>query len=177
MSKEITRISKFLSLVLRHQPEKIGLELDGKGWASIASLIEKSDNFLTNELLQRAVSENEKKRFVISDNGQFIRANQGHSIKVDLGLKAIEPPAQLFHGTATRFVDAIMFEGLKKMSRQYVHLSLNKVTATKVGQRHGKVAILNVAAGDMYANGFEFFLSKNQVWLTDRVPIEYLSEE
>ena len=168
--------SKFLSLVLRHQPEVIGLSLDDSGWADIDTLIRLSQPHkpLTRALIEQVVEENSKQRFAISDDGRRIRANQGHSIKVDLGFVPVTPPTLLYHGSATRFVDAIRREGLVKRSRQHVHLSADADTATAVGARHGKPAVLIVRAGDMAAAGHAFFRSENGVWLTDAVPVRFI---
>ena len=168
--------SKFLSLVLRHQPEVIGLILDDSGWADIDTLIRLSQAHkpLTRALIEQVVEENSKQRFAISDDGRRIRANQGHSIEVELGLQPVTPPTRLYHGTATRFVDAIRREGLVKRSRQHVHLSADAGTATTVGARHGKPSVLIVRAGEMAAAGYAFFRSENGVWLTDAVPVEFI---
>ena len=168
--------SKFLSLVLRHQPEVIGLILDDSGWAVIDTLIRLSQAHkpLTRALIEQVVEENSKQRFAISEDGRRIRANQGHSIEVDLGFVPVTPPTLLYHGTATRFVDAIRREGLVKRSRQHVHLSADADTATAVGARHGKPAALIVRAGEMAAAGHAFFRSENGVWLTDAVPVEFI---
>lgn len=174
MEKRLIKSSKYLSLVLRHQPHAIGLQLDDAGWASLDELIAKSGGRLNRELVLDVVAQNDKKRFALSEDGLFIRANQGHSINVDLGLEAVVPPDTLFHGTAERFVEAIRAEGLKAQSRQHVHLSPDRETAIKVGRRHGKPIVLNVAAGDMHAAGHKFYLSQNGVWLTDVVPPTFL---
>jgi putative RNA 2'-phosphotransferase len=176
MADPIVSTSKFLSLVLRHQPESIGLTLDQAGWAEIDELIRLASPHrpLTRDLIERAVAENNKRRFAISDDGQRIRANQGHSIEVDLGLVAITPPERLYHGTATRFVDAIRREGLRKRNRQHVHLSADPETATAVGARHGKPVVLIVQAAEMAAAGHAFFRSENGVWLTDAVPATFI---
>lgn len=168
--------SKFLSLVLRHQPEVIGLILDDSGWADIDTLIRLSQAHkpLTRALIEQVVEENSKQRFAISEDGRRIRANQGHSIEVDLGFVPVMPPTLLYHGTATRFVDAIRREGLVKRSRQHVHLSADADTATAVGARHGKPAVLIVRAGEMAAAGHAFFRSENGVWLTDAVPVGFI---
>lgn len=168
--------SKFLSLVLRHQPEIIGLSLDDAGWADIDVLIRLSQAHrpLTRALIEQVVEENSKQRFAISEDGRRIRANQGHSIEVELGLQPLAPPTRLYHGTATRFVDAIRREGLVKRSRQHVHLSADADTATAVGARHGKPAVLIVRAGEMAAAGHAFFRSENGVWLTDAVPVGFI---
>ena len=172
----IKTTSKFLSLILRHKPQTIGLKLDENGWADIDELIEKSKNRnLTRELLDEVVEQNDKKRFIIDANK--IRANQGHSINIDLELKAVRPPDVLYHGTATRFLESIMKEGLTKQKRQHVHLSKELDTAINVGKRHGKVVILELDTKKMFEEGYEFYLSENGVWLTDVVPNKYLKEQ
>ncbi len=177
MDKRLIKASKFLSLVLRHQPEAIGLSLDHAGWASIDQLVAKSDGRLSIDVILEAVAQNDKKRFAISDDGRFIRANQGHSVNVDLGFEPVEPPTVLFHGTADRFLESILEQGLTAQSRQHVHLSPGRKTAVSVGQRHGRPVVLTVASGDMQAAGYAFYLSRNGVWLTDAVPPEYLSQD
>ena len=137
--------------------------------------MDKPPHNITRELLDHVAETNDKKRFIISDDGAKIRANQGHSIAINLDLPPIPPPANLFHGTATRFIEAIFKDGLKKMNRQHVHLSADIETAQKVGARHGKPIILLLDTKTMAEAGFEFYLSKNDVWLTDNVPVEYLS--
>jgi putative RNA 2'-phosphotransferase len=173
-----TRLSKFLSLVLRHQPDAIGLVLDSQGWASIDELITKANaagtRFGRDDLL-RIVAESDKKRFSLSPEADRIRAAQGHSVSVELGLAAQEPPSVLYHGTATRFVEAILSQGLKPQARQQVHLSSDEATAQRVGQRHGEPHVFKVDAGGMHAKGFKFFRADNGVWLTDRVPAEFLT--
>lgn len=168
--------SKFLSLVLRHKPDIIGLTLDTEGWAGIDELIRLSQSHmpLTRALIEAIVTENSKQRFAISEDGSRIRARQGHSIDVDLQLQPTSPPQRLYHGTATRFVDAIRREGLHKRSRQHVHLSANADTATLVGARHGRPMVLIVHADKMAAAGHAFFLSENGVWLTDAVPVDFI---
>jgi len=168
-------ISKHLSYILRHKPDAIGLELDSGGWAEIDVLIAKSPKISNREQIEIVVADNDKQRFIISEDGHRIRANQGHSISIDLGLQAAEPPAHLFHGTATRFLEKILAQGLQKMNRQHVHLSADLETATKVGSRHGKVVILALDIQAMKDDGFKFFVSENGVWLTDKVPPQYLS--
>lgn len=172
----IKKISKFLSLILRHKPETINLKLDENGWADVDELIAKSKNIkLTKELINEVVRDDDKQRFIIEENK--IRANQGHSIEVDLELKAVTPPDILYHGTATRFLDSIMQTGLSKQARQHVHLSQELETATAVGKRHGKLVILEVDAKKMFDEGFEFYLSENGVWLTDVVGVRFLKEK
>lgn len=177
--KENTRISKFLSLVLRHQPETIGIKLDENGWADVKDLIHKlkvNGLAVTKEILDHVVETNSKKRFAYNEDRTKIRASQGHSVSVDLGYEPKEPPDILYHGTASQFVDSIFKGGLQKGSRHHVHLSENIETATKVGQRHGKPVIFEVAARQMFEDGFAFFVSENNVWLTDSVPVKYLKK-
>lgn len=176
--KEIKRISKFLSLILRHKPEKIGLTLDEKGWANVQELISKSrvKNIVFNEIdLEEAVANNNKKRFTFNADKTMIRANQGHSLKtIDLGLEPVEPPAFLYHGTVDKFINSIKRTGLEKRNRQHVHLSKDRATAVNVGSRRGKPVILSVQSASMYQAGYNFYCSKNGVWLTDHVPVEYI---
>ncbi len=170
-------LSKFLSFVLRHKPEAIGLALDAQGWGSIEELVLKSNaagmRLARNDVLLIAQT-SKKKRFTLSDDGQRIRAAQGHSVAVDLGLTPREPPAVLYHGTATRFLDRILAEGLTPQGRQQVHLSTDQETAQHVGQRHGKPVVLQIDARRMHLKGFEFFLAENGVWLTNDVPPDFL---
>jgi putative RNA 2'-phosphotransferase len=177
LNRELVRISKFLSLVLRHKPEKIGLSLDQSGWAQVSELLSKANQAglsLSKELLQQVVEQNDKMRFSFSQDGLRIRANQGHSIQIDLGLEALMPPKFLFHGTVTRFLDSIKQRGLIARKRTHVHLSPDQQTAIKVGRRHGKPIVLTIHAGRMYECGFQFFCSANGVWLTQRVPAEHI---
>ncbi|SFK36319.1 putative RNA 2'-phosphotransferase [Lysobacter sp. cf310] len=170
-------LSQFLSLILRHEPEAIGLRLDAEGWVDVNELIAKAaahGKHYDRELLRELVRDNDKQRFKLSDDGDRIRANQGHSIDIDLALAPIEPPARLYHGTATRHAAAIRVEGLRKQSRQHVHLSADRDTAFKVGSRHGRPVVLEVRAGDMHARGATFFRADNGVWLTDAVPAEFI---
>lgn len=177
MSKTEISISKFLSLVLRHQPETIGIKLDQNGWTDIHDLIEKANNYgvkFDRETLNHIVATNSKKRFAFNDTFDKIRASQGHSIEIELGYKNEKPPEILFHGTAEIFVKSILGTGLEKRNRQHVHLSSDLETAIKVGQRHGKPFIFKVLAEQMYNDNFQFFISENGVWLTDNVPTKYL---
>ncbi|SEP13060.1 putative RNA 2'-phosphotransferase [Flavobacterium sp. CF108] len=170
-------VSKFLSLVLRHSPEKIGLKLDENGWADVEELILKCSqkgNRLDKVLLDYVVENNDKKRFAYNEDETKIRASQGHSISVELNLAETEPSEYLYHGTVGKFMENIQKEGLKKMSRQYVHLSKDKETAIKVGSRRGVPQILTVRSGEMHRDGFKFYLSENNVWLTDEVPAKYI---
>ncbi len=178
MQIDPVQLSKFLSFVLRHKPETIGLTLDPQGWASIDELLNKSDaagTRFSRDDLQQIVETSDKKRFSLSDDGQRIRAAQGHSVTVELGLPPKEPPGILYHGTATQFVDSILREGINAQSRQQVHLSADVDTACRVGARHGKPVVLNIEALRMHATGFKFFLADNGVWLTDQVPPEFIS--
>lgn len=175
--KQRTRTSKFLSLVLRHEPERIGLALDANGWANVDELLTKCSQHgvsLQRAELEEVVATNEKKRFALSEDGQRIRASQGHSIEVSLGYAPQAPPPRLFHGTATRFLSSIHSEGLRKGERHHVHLSGDEETARKVGQRHGKPAVLVIDAAAMHAAGHAFYLSDNGVWLTEHVPPEFI---
>jgi putative RNA 2'-phosphotransferase len=177
MTVNLIKVSKFLSLVLRHKPEEIGLTLDENGWASIEELIRLANlrgTRLNRALLDQVVAENDKKRFALSEDGLRIRASQGHSINIDLALAPAQPPELLYHGTASRCIDSIRASGLHSANRQHVHLSLDAPTATKVGQRHGKPVVLTVRSGEMAAAGHSFFLSANGVWLTERVPAEFI---
>ncbi len=173
------RISKFLSLILRHKPEVLPIELDPQGWADLDEIIEKMQRKgmeVDQSIIESVVANNDKQRFRLDLDNRRIRANQGHSIDIDLALEPSVPPKQLFHGTATRFIDSIMEKGLIRGSRQHVHLSLDIVTATKVGSRHGKPTILKVDAETMHQKGFVFYVSENRVWLTEHVPVEFLSK-
>ena len=179
MSKDLTSESKFLSYVLRHAPDSIGLMLGEGGWVDVAELLEKAaaaGKGLDRATLEEIVATSDKKRFTLSGDGMRIRAAQGHSVEVALGLEPVEPPETLYHGTATRFLEAIRAEGLKPGSRQQVHLSADEVTASAVGTRRGKPAILRVAAGDMHRAGHSFYRADNGVWLTDSVPPQFLTE-
>jgi putative RNA 2'-phosphotransferase len=177
MDKKLVRISKFLSLVLRHKPETIGLSLDRGGWARVDELIAAANRAgmpLDQASLQQVVEQNNKQRFAFSDDGQRIRASQGHSLPIDLGLEPLAPPQVLYHGTATRFLNSIRRQGLVPRGRTHVHLSPDEPTAVRVGKRHGKPVVLTVQAGRMHQDGFRFYLSANGVWLTEKVPAEYL---
>lgn len=168
--------SKFLSLILRHRPDLIGLQLDAAGWADIEELIRLSQAHrpLTRESIEAVVAGSDKQRFAISEDGRRIRANQGHSVTVDLGLEAIAPPDRLFHGTAARFVEHIRREGLSKRNRHHVHLSTDIDTAMRVGARHGAPVVLVVRTADMAAAGHAFHRSANGVWLVDAVPAAFI---
>ena len=167
---------RFLSLVLRHRPQSIGLELDAHGWADIDALIARApaELRLDRAAIAAVVAGDDKRRFAISADGLRIRAQQGHSLDIDLGLSPAAPPGLLFHGTATRFVDAIRREGLTPRSRRHVHLSCDADTARTVGSRHGKPQVLRVDAAAMAAAGHVFHRTENGVWLTARVPVDYI---
>ncbi|MEM9678900.1 MAG: RNA 2'-phosphotransferase [Bacteroidota bacterium] len=176
--KEKKRISKFMSLVLRHQPEYINLELDNNGWANVEALIAKSRSknlvFDKDDLIE-VVETNDKQRFSFNEDRTKIRANQGHSVKtIDLELKAMTPPKFLYHGTVDKFMASIRKNGLQKMSRQHVHLSKDRETAIKVGSRRGQPIILSVRAKAMEDSDYTFYRSENGVWLTDHVPAEFI---
>ena len=170
-------MSKFLSLVLRHQPEKIGITLDSSGWVSVSELLDACQNNrlpITKEELETIVSENDKRRFSFSEDRLLIRANQGHSVSVALEYQAITPPDSLYHGTIDRFLQSISELGLIKGKRHHVHLSEDIVTAEKVGARRGKPIVLKVHSGKMFQDGYLFYMAENGVWLTDSVPPSYL---
>lgn len=178
VDNRLVRISKFLSLVLRHKPERIGLTLDAEGWADIEELIKnslQSGVVLDRPALRQVVEEAEKKRFSFSKDGKRIRANYGHSIPVSLGEESAEPPEFLFHGTAKRYLSSIENDGLGPGNRQYVHLVEDEKTAVEVGQRHGEPVVLMIKAHEMYEKGYEFFKTESAIWLTKNVPIEYIT--
>ncbi|MDB5243489.1 MAG: phosphotransferase KptA/Tpt1 [Spirosoma sp.] len=174
---EARRLSKFLSLVLRHKPDQLGISLDANGWTDVDTLLTKlkTKGFrIDRDQLQYVVETNNKKRFAFSLDEKQIRANQGHSVAVDLGYLQQQPPQFLYHGTATQFLDLILVEGLKKMGRHHVHLSIDDQTARSVGSRHGRPVVLLVKAGDMAADGHVFYQTDNGVWLTNYVPVAYI---
>ena len=170
--------SKFIALILRHKPEVIGITLDEHGWANVDELISgiaKQQPF-NMETLEEIVATDEKQRYSFNEDKTLIRANQGHSIPVDVELEEKEPPGILFHGTGVKFKASIEENGLIPKSRLYVHLSSDKETALKVGRRHGNPVVFAVNCAEMYKDGFKFYLSKNGVWLTKSVPSQYLSD-
>lgn len=176
MDKHHIKISKFLSLVLRHEPGKIGIELDSAGWVSVDTLLNACAEHgypITRKELDFVVASNDKKRFAFSEDGQRIRASQGHSVEVELEYQPATPPEVLYHGTASRFVQSIQSQGLLKGQRHHVHLSADTQTATTVGQRHGKSVVLKIRTGDMHREGHAFYLSANGVWLTEHVPSRF----
>ena len=170
--RNYTKASKFLSLVLRHKPEKIGIKLDEHGWAKVPEILMGMN--LTMEDLEHIVDTDEKRRYSFNDGKTLIRANQGHSIPVDLELEPQEPPEALYHGTVGQFLGAIRREGLQRQSRQYVHLSQDVETAAKVGSRRGKPVVLKIDSAGMHRDGYVFYRSANGVWLTDAVPPQYI---
>jgi putative RNA 2'-phosphotransferase len=179
MNKSLKNTSKFISLVLRHQPETIGLKLDENGWADVTELINKmsvSGTVIDMQTLKEIVDTNDKKRFAFNEDLTMIRASQGHSIEVALDLQPVTPPEILYHGTAEKNIESIFRTGLQKQSRQHVHLGINIETAKAVGSRHGKPVVLSINAKAMQQAGFLFYLSQNNVWLTNDVPPQYIAQ-
>jgi putative RNA 2'-phosphotransferase len=170
---DLTKTSRFISLILRHKPEEIGITLDEHGWANVEELIRGIN--IDMETLEHIVATDNKQRYSFNEDKTLIRANQGHSIPVDVELEEVQPPEFLWHGTAEKYEQDIICYGLIPKSRLYVHLSSDMETAITVGKRHGKVALLRVDALKMYEDGHKFYLSKNGVWLTKHVPTSYLS--
>lgn len=175
---DLEHTSKFISLILRHRPEVIGIEIDEYGWADTDSLIEginRSGKYtIDRKTLEKIVEEDEKQRYKISDDGKKIRANQGHSINVKVEMEKKEPPKMLYHGTGEQNVEPIRNNGIVPKSRLYVHLSKDEETAVSVGKRHGKPVVLKIKTGDMYKEGYEFFISSNGVWQTKNVPVKFI---
>ncbi len=175
-----TKISKRLSLILRHKPESIGITLDENGWTDVDDLLEalnRNGARLTLEILETIVAENPKKRFEFDGSRTLIRARQGHSIEIDLGYNATTPPDLLYHGTAERFLESILSEGLTKQQRHHVHMSTDIPLMLEVARRRGKAALLEINAKQMQQDGHEFFVTENKVWLTDHVPTQYLTQK
>ena len=179
MSKDIKKTSKYLSMILRHKPEAVGISLDEHGWANVDDLIAgiSKTHQLDMELLEEIVRTDEKQRYSFNEDKTLIRANQGHSIPVDVDLEKIVPPECLYHGTGEKYCASIEEQGLIPKSRLYVHLSADYDTAVKVGSRHGKPVVYQVLAAQMQKDGYEFFRSVNGVWLTKNVPTKYLLKE
>lgn len=169
-------ISKFIALILRHKPETVGITLDEHGWANADELVAGIAKTLpfTMERLEEIVASDEKKRYAFNEDKTLIRANQGHSVPVDVELEETIPPDVLYHGTAEKYVASIDARGLAPKSRLYVHLSADRETAVKVGKRHGTPVVYTVAAGEMVKDGFKFYRSVNGVWLTKEAPVKYL---
>ena len=174
----LTDTSKFLSLILRHKPQTIGISLDEHGWANVEELITGVSNTreFNMEILEEIVRTDKKQRYTFNEDKTLIRANQGHSIPVDVELDIVKPPEILWHGTGEKFVSSIDKIGLIPKSRLYVHISGDMQTASQVGRRHGKLVLYKVLAGKMHEDGFVFYKSKNGVWLTKEVPVRYLEK-
>ena len=173
----IEKLSKFISLILRHKPEEIGITLDDYGWAKIEDLINginRSGRRIDMEILEEIVRTDNKQRYSFNEDKTKIRANQGHSIPVNVDLKELEPPKTLYHGTATKSLEGIKSLGIKSMTRLYVHLSKDFETAKQVGTRHGECVVLLINAERMYKDGIKFYLSENGVWLTEYVDPKYI---
>jgi putative RNA 2'-phosphotransferase len=171
------RLSKFLSFVLRHKPQTIGIQLDSAGWVGVAELLRACTEHqvtVSRADLDQVVANDEKSRYEFSPDGLLIRASQGHSIAVDLGYEVKEPPEFLYHGTVARFIEAVRAEGLKKGQRHDVHLSADRETACQVGRRRGEPIILRIRSREMHQAGYQFRLSTNGVWLTDHIPLPYI---
>lgn len=178
MERRLIKLSKFLSYILRHHPEDIGLQPDDTGWVAVDDLItatRRHGRSVSREEIRQLLRESEKSRFALSDDEQYIRATYGHSIQVDPGYRPEQPPDLLFHGTARRFVDSIRRQGLTARQRQFVHLSAHRTDAEAVGRRHGSPVILTIRTGEMYRDGFVFYQSDAGLWLTNRIPVSYIS--
>lgn len=178
---DMKKTSVFISLILRHKPDVIGISLDEHGWANVQELINginKTGKYsIDMPVLEEIVRTDNKQRYSFNEDRSKIRANQGHSINVDVELKAAVSPEILYHGTGEKYVDSINTEGLKPKSRLYVHLSKDLETAVTVGSRHGKAVVYTVASGEMYRQGYTFYLSENGVWLTKNVPVDFMKIE
>lgn len=178
---DLKKAGVFISLILRHKPDVIGISLDEHGWANVQDLIggiNRTQGYrIDMTMLEEIVRTDNKQRYSFNEDRSKIRANQGHSINVDVELKTAVPPEILYHGTGEKYVDFINAEGLKPKSRLYVHLSKDVETALTVGSRHGKPVVYTVASGEMYRQGYTFYLSENGVWLTKNVPIDFMKIE
>ncbi len=173
-------LGRFLSLVLRHNPAVAGIKLDDNGWADVDSLLagcNRAGKKIDPETLERIVRENNKQRYKFNEDRTRIRANQGHSVTVDVEMEECAPPEWLYHGTASRSLESIRAEGIQKGSRQHVHLSRDTETAMQVGKRHGRPLLLRVSAANMHRDGHKFWLSENGVWLCEHVPWAYVTQE
>ena len=175
---DLKKTSKFISLILRHKPETIGISLDEHGWANVAELIEgiSKTQYIDMAMLEEIVDTDNKQRYSFNEDKTLIRANQGHSIPVDVELPKKQPPVILYHGTGEKYVSSIDEQGLIPKSRLYVHLSKEEETAKIIGSRHGKPVIYEIYAGQMYEDGYIFYLSVNGVWLTKSVPVKYMNK-
>ncbi len=178
MTKDDKETSKYISLILRHKPETIGISLDEHGWADVWELIRgvSKTHPLNMDSLVRIVEEDEKQRYSFNEDRTLIRANQGHSIPVDVELEQVVPPEILYHGTGEKYVSSIDEQGLIPKSRLYVHISGDEDTAIAVGRRHGKPVVYRIKSGEMNRDGFKFYKSVNGVWLTKEVPAKYLEK-
>lgn len=176
--KHLLKVSRYLTFVLRHKPESIGVKMDAHGWVSLHDLMRKTTKYaLSYPMLKLIVETDDKQRYALSECERYIRANQGHSVEIDLDLPELEPPARLYHGTATRFWHAIYREGLKPMKRRHVHLTESPNTAMAVGSRHGQPKLLEVSTGAMKARGIKFYRSVNGVWLVSHVPPDCITTQ
>jgi putative RNA 2'-phosphotransferase len=178
MDARLEQISRVITHALRHRPQALALSMDKAGWVDVSQLLAGLSNHgheLTLTELQTIVAQNDKQRFAFSEGGSKIRANQGHSVKVDLGLKPVPPPLVLYHGTHIGALQRILKTGIKKQSRHDVHLSLSPESASTVGRRHGKPVVLVIDSKRMYADGYQFRVSANGVWLTEEVPPKYIA--
>ena len=176
----LNNLGRYISLILRHKPDVIGISLDEHGWANVDELINGINNTNTHinmEILEEIVRTDNKQRYSFNEDKTLIRANQGHSIPVDVELEAVEPPEYLYHGTGQKYVESIDEQGLVPKSRLYVHLSKDEETAINVGTRHGNPIIYIVQSGQMFKDGYEFFKSVNGVWLIKHVPTKYLTKK
>ena len=175
---DYTHVSKCMSLLLRHQPQKAHLDMDENGWVDMNQLVRNMNRYcrtnVSREDILQIVKTDAKTRYALSVDASKIRANQGHSIHVNMEFKPVEPPEVLFHGTGRKAVQSILQSGISKMSRQYVHLSADVNTAITVGKRHGSPCIFQIQAKEMYNNGYSFYRSENNVWLTDHVPCQFI---
>ncbi len=179
MSKFDNKVSRTLSLVLRHDPKSIGLTLDEDGWAVLDELVtglQRDGKKLDREIIERVVANSDQQRFSISEDGLLIRANQGHSVEVNLSLEEKEPPTWLFHGTSLAALKSIEGEGIHRQERDYVHLTADQATARKCAQRKGKPVVIEVASKLMHKNGHVFYQADNGVWLTDHIPPDYMNK-
>jgi len=179
MANKQNKLSVFISLALRHNPDAARIKLDEHGWANVDELItgiNYTGRRIDMSVLEEIVGTDQKQRYSFNEDRTLIRANQGHSIPVDVELKETEPPIFLYHGTAERFLSSIEVEGLKSMSRLYVHLSRDIETALKVGGRHGEAVALKVNSKEMFDDGYKFCISENGVWLTKEVPVKYINK-
>ena len=178
-NKEFNNLGRYIALILRHKPDVIGITLDKHGWANVKDLIDGINNtqYFTMEMLEEIVNKDNKQRYSFNEDKTFIRANQGHSIKVDVDLKEKIPPDILYHGTGEKYCNSIDKNGLTSKSRLYVHLSRDINTAIDVGSRHGNPIIYKIKSKKMYEDGYKFYISKNNVWLTEKVPVKYIEKQ